>query len=295
MSGLVRRTGVLVAVALLLLAATLSSAPGFEARAQAPASDPVQSWVSFYVNCPTSVSFAPASGASSCGNVTSSLVWSGIAQTVGSSQNANFYLAGASGGVRVSYSVKDQTSNATVVSGDAYGTMNGGSCSSPAHLIGNASTFTNSGGIISSGDSLSAKLVVYFTGTGTPALCAGGSGGSAIIVPTTIQTGSATPLLTTTISAGFPSQGVLGGFVGVSITYTSTVGKPLNVSIYGDVKNSAGSVVVLEATNVQIQANGQVTAFISLFNVSPGNYNVVIVAEVNGVPVSTSASAGVSL
>jgi len=246
----------------------------------------LQSSVSAYLNCPA-ISFAApgASGPCSPGNYTA--IYSGVSQTIGTSQNSLFYLASAMGGVKVTFSLTDATTGKLLINGVGYGSISGGTCSTPDLIV--PTSFAPTSNVVNSGDSLKASFGVIFTGTGTPSFCSGGASATLISVGTTVVQGATQPLLTTTLTAGTARQTTLSGFTGVAESYKNTGSSGITAIVVGVLKNFAGSTVDVLTTSVTASPNGNVTAFLPFKQYPSGTYTVTLIAIAgSNVPVSTS-------
>ncbi|HEV2138953.1 MAG TPA: hypothetical protein VGR53_08925 [Nitrososphaerales archaeon] len=213
-----------------------------------------------------------------------------MSQTFGTTQNSLFYLASANGGVKVTFSLMDVTTGKLLINGVGYGSISGGTCSSPNLIV--PTSFTSSSNALNSGDTVKASLGITFTGTGTPAFCSGGNSATLISVGTTVLLGSNQPLLTTTLSPGTAKQTTLSGFTGVAESYKNTGSVGITAIVVGVLKNFAGSTVDVLTTSVTASPGGNVTAFLPFKQYSPGTYTVAIIAiSGSNVPVSTVAQA----
>jgi hypothetical protein len=247
----------------------------------------VQSSVSVYLNCP-SISFASNSASATCGAGNYTATYSGVSQTFGTTQNSLFYLSSAMGGVKVTFSLNDVTTGKLLINGVGYGSISGGACSSPDLIV--PSSFTSSTNVLNSGDTVKASLGITFTGTGTPAFCSGGSGGTLISAGTTVVLGANQPYLTTTLTAGSAKQTTLSGFNGVAVSYKNTGSTGITAIVVGVLKNFAGSSVDVLTTSVAASPNANVTAFLPFNQYPSGTYTVTIIAILSSnVPVSTVA------
>jgi hypothetical protein len=279
-----------VALAVVLVLAFASE--GGVAAASAPA---VQSTLSFYLFCSTSMSFAAPASASSCGGGTYSGVYSGISETVGQNRTSRIYLAGATGGVKVTFNLTDATTGSLIFKGAAYGTLAGGTCSAPSAI--KPTSFQTSSVTIGSGDRLALSLGIVFTGTGTPTLCSGGTSATLLSIGTTVVTGTSQAVLTTALTVGTPYQTTLQGFSGVAVIYTDTGNAPLTAFLYGVVENSAGATVGVVTTSVATSPGVGATAFLALPQGLPsGTYTVDVVAVTStDIPVSIAQVATVTV
>jgi hypothetical protein len=261
------------------------------AIASAPA---VQSTLSFYLSCSTSVSLAAPASASSCGGGTYSGVYSGIGETAGQNRTSRIYMAGATGGVKVTFNLTDATTGSLIFKGVAYGTISGGTCSAPSAIL--PTSFQTSSVTIGSGDRLALSLSIVFTGTGTPTFCSGGTSATLLSIGTTVVTGTSEPVLTTAVTAGTPYQTTLEGFNGVAVIYTDTGNAPLTAFLYGVFENSAGTTVAVVTTSVATSPGVGATAFLALpQGLQSGTYTVDIIAVTStDVPLSTTQVATVS-
>jgi hypothetical protein len=275
----------------MVLVLALASEGGM-ATASAPG---VQSTLSFYLSCSTSMSFAAPASASSCGGGTYSAIYSGVGEAAGQNRTSRIYMAEATGGVKVTFNLTDATTGSLVFKGVAYGTVSGGTCSAPSAI--SPTSFQTSSVTVGSGDRLALSLGIVFTGTGTPTLCSGGASATLFSIGTTVVSGSSQAVLTTALTAGTPYQTTLEGFSGVAVIYTDTGNSPLTAFLYGDVHNSAGATVGVVTTSVATSPGVGATAFLALPQGLPsGTYTINIVAVTStDIPVSTSQVATVTL
>jgi hypothetical protein len=214
-------------------------------------------------------------------------MYSGVSQTFGATENSLFYLASATGGIKVTYSLTDTTTGKPLISGVGYGLISGGSCSSPTLIL--PTSFTSSSNTLNSGDSVKASFGAVFTGTGTPMFCSGGASATLISAGTTVAAGSSQPLLTTTLTAGSAKETTLSGFTGVAISYKNTGSTQMTAIVVGVVRNFAGSSVDVLTTSVLASANANVTAFLPFRQYPPGTYTVTLIAILtSNVAVSTA-------
>ena len=290
-SRLARRpatSGILVVALCLSLALLPGASPTGAAGTASQAS------ISIYLNCPGSIALAfPAtSGSCSSGNYTG--VYNGIAEVPLANITSDFYLASATGGVKVTFSLTDRTSGKLLLSGVGYGAMAGGSCSSPTLVT--PTKFTPTSNVINSGDNLVASLNTTFTGTGAPRFCSGGSDATLISFKTTVLTGTSQPLLSSLLTPGRPVQTTLGTFEGVAENYTNTGSVALTAIVQGIVKNLAGSTVGIISTSITSSPGATVTGFLTFKQYPSGSYTVTIVAITTSyVPISTTTVAQVSV
>jgi hypothetical protein len=246
-----------------------------------------QSSISAYLNCPSGLSYAFPGGSGSCPSGVYSAVYTGVSQTVATTQFSVFYLASASGGVKVTFNFTDTTTGKPLFNGVAYGSISGGTCSSPSVVV--PASFTATSNLITSGDTLKLSLNTTFTGTGTPMFCSGGA--SATLVGAWSTPSGSNQYLTTALSAGTPSQTTLSGYQGVSIAYSSNSGNSVTAVVLGILKAGTGSTVDILASSVTVPAGQSATAFLVMGQYPSGTYTITIVAFTGSdVPVSTSAS-----
>lgn len=266
------------------------------------ASTSIQSSVSSYINCPSSLSFDNPSGTGSCPSADFTGVYTGIGQTLGSTQDSVFYMASANGQVKVNYTLTDVTSGKLLLKWVAAGTLSGGSCSSPSEVLptspvsGTTYFVISSGDVINSGDTLKVHLIwTSFSGTGSPTFCSGGGKASVVSVGTAVITGSSQPLITNLLTIGVAHQTMIGGYTGVGETFVNT-GSNFTAQILGVLKDSSGRTVDVLATSIVANPNVNVTAFL-VFNVYPsGSYTLNVFALTNhGVSVSSSAAMTVTV
>jgi hypothetical protein len=286
-----RKLGI-VGILFVALSLSLSSLPAVGPAGAAGASS--QATMSIYLNCPGSIAlaFPASSGSCSSGNYTE--VYNGIAQVPLANLTSDFYLASATGGVKVTFSLTDRTSGKLLLSGVGYGAMTGSTCSSPTLIV--PTKFTPTSNVINSGDNLVASLNTTFTGTGTPSFCSGGSGATLISFKTTVLTGTSQPLLSSLLTPGQPVQTTLLSFEGVVENYTNTGSVALTAIVQGVVKNQAGSTVDVLSTSITLSPGATVTSFLAFKQYPSGSYMVTIVAITSSyVPISTSAVAEVSV
>jgi hypothetical protein len=253
-----------------------------------------QSSVSVYLNCPEDISFALPSANGSCSSGNYAAVYQGIAQEVATTQNSEFYLAMATGGVKVTFVLTDLASGKVLFNGVGYGSITGGNCSSPSIIM--PARVNLSSNVINSGDNLLLWLNATFTGTGVPTFCSGPSTPTLVSFGTTVVEGSSQPALTTLLTAGTPTQTTLLGYNGIAETYTYTGSATLTAFVYGVVKDSTGSTVGVLLSSVTVAPNGQGTAFLSLNRCPPGSYTVTIIAITSqDIPISTATTATASV
>jgi hypothetical protein len=267
------------------------------------ASGSTQSSVSAFISCPATISFDSPGGAGSClyGDFTG--VYTGVSQTVGSTQDSVFYMASATGQVGVNYTLTDLTSGKVLLKWLAAGSISGGTCSSPSAVVPSSpsanSTYyvISSGDVINSGDTLKIHLVwTSFSGSGSPTFCSGGSGPTLISISTTVATGSAPPVLANRLRAGTPHQTTLAGYTGVVQTYFNTGTANFTAVVLGVLKDSSGRTVDVLAASIVATPNANVTAFLVFKQYPSGSYSMTVFATTNQyVPVSSAAVAPVSV
>ena len=279
----------LLIVALALAVVSFPSPAPAEATSQA-----VQSSVSVYLNCPGSISFAMPSSSGSCtsGNFTG--VYLGTAQVPMTNLATYFFMSSATGGVKVTFNLKDVTSGKPILSGVAYGSISGGNCSSSSLV--RPANITTTPNTIDSGDKLEASLQTIFTGTGTPTFCSGGSSPTLISITTNVGSGAGSPLLTVLLTPGEPIQTTLAGYKGVAENYTNTGSSSIVALVQGVVKDQAGRTVDVLSTSITLSPGSRVTAFLPFKQYPSGSYFVTTIAMTpTYVPISSSAVAEVSL
>jgi hypothetical protein len=258
---------------------------GNTGSAAVAASPSVPSSVSVYLNCSAGLSFVPPGAASSCGSGNYTGTYSGVDQMAVSNLTSVFYLAAATGGVKVTFNLTDVTRGQPLLSGVGYGSISGGSCTSP-NLV-HSTTINVTSNVISSGDKVEASLSTIFTGTGTPAFCSGGVDGTFITIGTSVV-GVTQPSLTTLLTAGSPQQTTLSGFNGVAESYVDSGSSGLSVVVMGVVTNSAGSTIDVIVTSVTVSPGSSATAFLKFNQYPSGTYTVTVIAVTSSnVPVST--------
>jgi hypothetical protein len=280
----------------------MMSAALFGSVGPVQATGPIQSSVSAFINCPSSLSFAGPSASGSCTTSDYSGVYNGIAQTVGSTQNTVFYLAVANGGVKVNYSLTDTTSGKVLLRWVGYGSISGGTCSSPSVIVpftptsGSSSYVIFSGTVINPGDTIKAHLSIAFTGTGTPTICSGGSSATLISIATTVLAGSSQLILTADLRAGVAHQTTLAGYPGEAVTYVNTGNVTLTAQVLGVLKDSGGRTIDVLATSIMAAPNANVTAFLVFNQYSAGSYTLILFATTSQhVPASLEVMATVSV
>jgi len=257
-------------------------------------SQSIKSSLSVYLNCPGSILFAEPGASGSCGSGNYTSVYSGISQTIVSNMSAVFFLASATGGVKVTFSLTDVTTGKLLLNGVAYGSMSGGTCGSPAIILPASSIASMN--VLNSGDKVNASLDTIFTGTGTPTFCSGGDSATFISVGTTVITGTAQPALTTLLNAGSPYQTTLSGFNGVAESYIDTGSLGLTAVVVGVVKSSSGSIIDVLVTSVSVSPGENATAFLKFNQYQSGTYTVSITAITGSyVPVSVTEQASASV
>ena len=253
-----------------------------------------QTTTSIYLVCPASVSFASPSSSGSCtaGNFTGT--YTGLTVTPMSNFTSEFFLAAATGGVKVTFNLVDVTTGKDLIQEVAYGSIAGGTCANPSVVV--PTSFTSYSNPINSGDAVKASVDAIFTGTGTPMFCSGGGRATLVSFVSGIQTGSSPPLLTTLLTAGVASETTLSGFEGVSVSYVNTASTSLSVVVLGVVHGASGVTVAILSTSVTLSTGAQVTAFVPFGNLPSGQYTVVVIAlSTTDVPISASSSVGVSV
>jgi hypothetical protein len=240
------------------------------------------------------VAFALPSASGSCLSGTYSGVYTGFSQALGSTLDAVFYLASASGAVKVTFSVADTNSSKVLVSGVGSGSVSGGTCASPTAIV--PSSFNIYSGTINTGDVLQVFVATTFSGTGTPTFCSGGGSATLISMGTAPVVGSTSPVLTTLLTAGRPIQSSLSGYQGVSVSYLNTGSALITALVLGRIRTSAGSTIDVLVTSITLAPNQNVTAFLPFRQYSSGTYTVTVIA-VSGseVPISTPEGTSVTV
>ncbi len=252
------------------------------------------STVSAYLNCPEDISFAlPAiDGSCSSGNYTS--VYQGIAQEVATTQNSIFYLASATGGVKVTFLLIDLGTGKLIIKGVGYGSISGGTCQSPSIILPVYVNFTTN--VISPGDNLELGVNTTFTGTGLPTFCSGPTTPTVVSFGTTVVGVSSQPVLTTLLVAGTPSQATLLGYEGITEPFNYGGNGSVTAIVLGIVKDSAGSTVGVLSGSVTVSSGVQVTAFLPFKGLPSGSYTVTVIAiSSQDIPVSTVQIVGASV
>ena len=281
-------------VVTLLAVVALTLLPAGNAGQVVASGPSTQSSISVYLNCPNGVSFAEPGAGNSCGSGNYTGVYTGISQAVVANGTSAFYLASATGGVKVTFSVTDLTTGKLLLSGVGYGSMSGGTCASPAVVLpAKAAAETNA---INSGDELRSSLNTTFTGTGTPEFCSGGASATLISLDTIVIAGATQPSLTTMLTAGSPYQTTLSGFNGVAQSYVDTGTSSFTAVVVGVVKSSSGSTVDVLVTSVTVSPGTSATAFLKFNQYPTGTYTVSVLAITSSnVPVSTAGVATFSV
>jgi len=290
-SRLATRIGVVGPLLFALALAFLPLASAVPAAASGPAAG---SSLSVYISCPGVISFGLPNAAGSCtsGNFTG--VYTGVGQVPIANLTSEFYLAFATGGIKVTFGLTDMTSGKPLLNGVGYGSIAGGDCSSASLVI--ATNFVPTSNLISSGDRLQVFLNATFTGTGTPTFCSGGSSATLVSFRTTVSSGAGTPLLTSLLVPGSPTQADLSGFEGVTETYGYTGSASMAAIVQGVLKNQAGATVDVLSTSITLSPGAEVTAFLSFNKYPTGSYTLTIVALTSSeVPISPAAEAEVSV
>lgn len=269
-------------VAAAVLTFVLASVPA-PTGASAP---PVQSTISIFLSCPSGIFFGAPPSSSNCGSGNFTATYTGVNETVGSSQNSVFFMASATGGVKVTFNVTDVTTGEPLIQGVGYGKMPGGDCSSPTPVT--PASFTASNNQISTGDKIEASLEIIFTGTGTPVFCSGGGAATVVSFETTVAGGKNLPLLTTTLAPGNPSETTLNGYRGLAETYVNTGGVATTAIVLGVVKSSSGATVQIISSSITLSAGANALAFLPIESLPSGTYTIsMIVVTASGVPIST--------
>jgi len=230
-------------------------------------------------------------------------VYTGIAQAVGSTQDSVFYVASATGEIRLNYTLTDVTSGKVLLKWLGAGSISGGSCSSPSVVVpsspinGSTSFMISSGDLINSGDTLKVHLIwTSLAGTGTPTFCSGGNSSTLISIGTTVVTGSSQPFLATELRAGIAYQTTLGGYSGMAETYVNTGNANFTAVVLGVLKDSAGRTIDVLAATIIPSPNANVTAFLVFRLYPPGSYTMTVFATTTQhVPVSPAVVATVSV
>jgi hypothetical protein len=221
-------------------------------------------------------------------------VYNGINEIPLANISSIFYLASATGGVKVTFSLTDSTTGKPLFNGVGYGSMSGGTCSSPTLVV--ATKFVATSNSINSGDKLVAALNTTFTGTGTPTFCSGGSDATLISFKTAVLAGASPPLLSNILTPSQPVQTTLLSFEGVAGNYTNTGSAAITALVQGVVKNQAGSTVDVLTTSITLAPGADVTAFLPFKQYPSGSYTVTTVAITSSfVPISASAVAEVTV
>jgi len=279
----------------LLLTGIALSLLSFSPVAPGSAAGPApQSSVSIFLNCPGTISFASPFSSGSCtsGNFTG--VYNGVPEIPLSNLTSEFYLASATGGVKVTFGVTDLTSGKPLLTGVGYGAMNESTCSSPTVVV--ATTVSPTSNVLGSGDKVEASLKTTFTGTGTPTFCSGGASATLISFTSSLTSGAAQPLLNTMLTPGSPKQTTLLGYQGVAQNFTNTGTATITAIVHAVVKNSEGSTVDVLSTSITLAPGAMVTAFLPFNHYASGSYSVTTFAITStDVPISTAASAGITV
>jgi hypothetical protein len=269
-------------------------------NAPVSASTAVQSSVSAFLTCPISLSFSAQQGGSTCSSGSYKGVYNGVSQAVASTQNSVFYLASATGGVKVNYSLTDISSAKLLIHWVGFGSVSGGTCSSPSVVLpagavsGSNSYVINTGATINSGDTIRASLNITFTGTGSPQFCSGGATGTLISIGTTPIIAPGQAILTTTLTAGKAHQTTLLGYTGVSESYIDNGGAGFNALVLGILKDSSGRTVDVISTSISASPGVNVTAFLPFSNYPSGSYTITVLAMTSQfASASTAASSAV--
>lgn len=261
--------------------------------ARATSSSP-QSSVSIYLDCPGSVALAFPASTGSCASGNYTGVYNGIDEIPLANITSIFYLASATGGVKVTFSLTDSTTGKLLLNGVGYGSMTGGTCSSPTPIV--ATKFVASSNTINSGDKLVATLNTTFTGTGSPTFCSGGLDATLVSFKTTVLVGTSPPLLSNILTPGQPVQTTLLSFEGVEQNYTNTGSVAITAIVEGVVKNQAGSTVDILTTSISLAPGAKVAAFLPFKQYPSGSYTVTMVAITSSyVPISASTVAEVTV
>jgi len=274
-------------VVTLLAVVALTLLPAGNAGQVVASGPSIQSSISVYLNCPDGLSFAEPSASTSCGSGNYTGVYTGISQAVVANGASVFYLASATGGVKVTFSVTDVTTGKLLLSGVGYGSMSGGICTSPALVL--PAKAVAAANVVNSGDTLRSSLNTTFTGTGTPEFCSGGESATLVSLDTTVIAGAIQPSLTTMLTAGSPYQTTLSGFNGVAQSYVDTGTSSFTAVVVGVVKSSVGSTVDVLVTSVTVTPGTSATAFLRFNQYPSGTYTVSVLAITSSnVPVSTA-------
>jgi hypothetical protein len=251
----------------------------------------IQSSISVYLNCADGIAFAEPGTTARCGSGNYTGVYTGVSQTVASNQTSVFFLAVAIGGVKVTFSLTDVTTGKPLLNGVGYGSISGGTCSSPS--IVKPVTVQVTTNVINSGDEVRASLGTVFTPlnatqNAAPVFCSGGTSATLVKIGTTILTGTGQQPLTNLLTAGTPYQTTLLGFSGAAETYVDTGSGGFTAVVMGVVKTSSGSTIDVLISSVTVTPGASVTAFLKFNQYPSGTYTIDVIAVTSSnVPVST--------
>jgi hypothetical protein len=109
--------------------------------------------------------------------------------------------------------------------------------------------------------------------------------------------GSSPPLLTPDMVPSAVSQKVVGGYQGVTITYTSETAGSLSISVYLSLSNPSGQIISVGVTNgALISPGNSATFFFGLNGVPSGTYTGSLFASsLQGIVVSTVSTLQVTV
>jgi len=105
------------------------------------------------------------------------------------------------------------------------------------------------------------------------------------------------PFATSVVVSGTPTKTTIGGFTGISATYTNNWNTAQNLVVFAVWKNSAGQTVAVTTSGLTLAAGASGTAFAPLVSALPsGSYTVnVFVWTTNNQPVSSLTTITVSV
>jgi len=105
------------------------------------------------------------------------------------------------------------------------------------------------------------------------------------------------PFATSVVVVGTPSKTTIGGFTGITATYTNNWNTAQNLVVFAVWKNSAGQTVAVTTSGLTLAAGASGTAFAPLVSALPsGSYSVnIFVWTTNNQPVSATTSISVSV
>jgi len=118
-----------------------------------------------------------------------------------------------------------------------------------------------------------------------------------VATPVSVLVHVIVPFATSVVVSGTPTKTTIGGFTGISATYTNNWSTSQNLIVFAVWKNSAGQTVAVTTSGLTLAAGASGTAFAPLTSPPPsGSYTVnVFVWTTNNLSVSTTTAITVSV